>query len=598
MDFKNIAQLFEHTTTKNESKELFLYKKNNSWIGLTGKDIRIAVEDISFGLRSLGIEEKSNVAIMSNNSPRWAIADYGIICSSMTTVTIYPTLIETQVEFILNNSKSQLIFVENQEQYLKIKGIYDSCPDLKYIVFMDDSCENENDSLMNISSLFDKGKKYSESSEYSFDQMISTIESQDILTLIYTSGTTGIPKGVTLTHHNLLSNVKATLEVAEFNDDEIFLSFLPLSHVLERMGGHYTALAVGAKIYYAESIEKVPENLAETSPSIVVCVPRLFEKMYTKIIEGLKTAPKLKKSLFYWAISVGKKYSSLKLSQKPIGFSLCLKHKIANKLIYSKVKQKLGGNIKFFVSGGAPLSKEIGEFFSAVDITILEGYGLTETSPVLSVNSPPYDIKFGTVGKPLFNVEIKIADDGEILAKGPNVMTGYYNNKEATEEVFDQDGWFKTGDIGLIDDDGFLVITDRKKSLIVTSGGKNIAPAPIEGALSNSSYVEQIIVLGDKKNFISALIVPNFDALISFLKSLNIELSEPDALIEHEKVLELYDNEIHEAMKDFSNYEKVKKFTLLSKPFSIDKGEMTPKMSIVRKKVIENYSELINKMYE
>ena len=597
MNFINLAQMFEHTTNSNKNKELFFYKKSKDWIGLTGNDIRIAVEDISFGLRSLGIQEKSNIAIMSNNSPRWAMCDYGIMCSSMTVVTIYPTLIDKQVEFIINDSQSRAIFVENKSQLEKILNIRSQCSSLKYIVVMDDSLEKESDNQINMSTLFDQGNKFAQSCEYSFKDMISNTKGDDILTIIYTSGTTGVPKGVTLTHNNLLSNVNATLQVAEFTDNETFLSFLPLSHVLERMGGHYTAFSIGARIFYAENIEKVPENLSETNPTIVVCVPRLFEKMYSKIMDGLKTASKVKKTLFFWALLVGKEYSSKFIRQKPIPFSLKLKHKLADKLIYSKVKARLGGKIKFFVSGGAPLSKEIAEFFSSVDITILEGYGLTETSPVLTVNSPPHNIRFGTTGKPLHNVQIKIASDGEILAKGPNVMQGYYNNEDATKEVFDEDGWFKTGDIGMIDDEGYLSITDRKKSLIVTSGGKNVAPAPLEESIANSLFVEQVIVLGDKKNFISALIVPNFDALINHMKLNDINIVEPHALIEHDKVIELFEGEVNNAMSDFSNFEKVKKFTLLSQQFSIDRGEMTPKMSIVRKKVINNYSDIINKMY-
>ena len=596
MNFENISQVFLSTVEKHSSKELYFYKKNDSWIGLTGKDIKITVEDIAFGLRALGIEERSNVAILSNNSPRWAMCDYGIICSVMTTVTIYPTLLAQQIEFILRDSNSKAIFVENEEQFKKIKKI--SSEDLKYIIVMDDSLAEESDRVMNLSSLFDKGKLFSKNNNLLLSDMVNNIHSNDTLTLIYTSGTTGVPKGVVLSHENLLSNVKATLKVATFNENETFLSFLPLSHVLERMGGHYTAFSIGAIIYYAESIEKVPENITETHPTVVVCVPRLFEKMYTKIIEGLKTAPNLKRKLFYWALSVGKEYSSRTLNKEKISSCLSLKHKIANKLIYSKVKDKLGGRIKFFVSGGAPLSKEIAEFFASVDITILEGYGLTETSPVLTVNSPPLDIRFGTVGKPLFNVEIKIAEDGEILAKGPNIMKCYYNNEEATNEVFDSEGWFKTGDIGEIDTDGFLKITDRKKSLIVTSAGKNIAPAPLEGALTNSSYIEQALVIGDKRNFISALLVPNFESLENYLKSINNNLSDSNTIIDHEDTLKLFEDEVHKAMQDFANYEKVKKFELLPNLFSIEKGELTPKMSIVRKKVEQNYADLIDKIYE
>ena len=596
MNYKTISEMFVSTTERCSDKKLFYYKKDNDWVGLNGKDILITVEDISFGLRSLGIEANSNIAIISNNSPKWAMCDYGIICSTMSTVTIYPTLISSQVEFILQNSNSKLIFVENQEQLEKVNSIKSNCKDLNYIVVLDDSCKQESDDIMNFVTFLDKGKDFSQDCDISFSDMVNSVKEDDILTIIYTSGTTGVPKGVVLTHKNLLSNVEGTLKVAEFTNNETFLSFLPLSHVLERMGGHYTPFTIGATIYYAENMETIADNMVESSPTIVVCVPRVFEKIHAKFMQGIKSAPKIRQNLFNWALNVGSKYSNLKVSKQKIGFFLSLKHKIADKLIYSKVKARFGGKIKFFVSGGAPLSKHLAEFFAAVDITILEGYGLTETSPVLTVNSPT-DLKFGYVGKPLFNVNIKIADDGEILAKGPNIMTKYYRNEEATREVFDNDGWFHTGDIGIIDEDGFLKITDRKKSLIVTSGGKNIAPAPIELKLATSSFIEQVHVIGDKRNFLTALIVPNFDSLTSFLKNNGSDLKDPNALVDHPDVIELFNSEVDIAMSEFSNYEKIKKFTLLTEPFSIEKGEMTPKMSIVKKVVEQNYSELINKMY-
>ena len=596
MNYKNIADMFLGTTKNNSSKKLLVYKKNESWIALTGQDVKITVEDISFGLRSLGIEEKSNISILSNNSPKWAMCDYGIICSAMTTVTIYPTLISSQVEYILNNSNSKLVFVENQEQLVKIKECIDKLDDLKYIVVLDDSCKEETDHIFNFVTLLDKGKSFSQTSDYSFEDMISTIQDTDTLTLIYTSGTTGVPKGVVLTHKNLLSNVIGTLKVAEFTENETFLSFLPLSHVLERMGGHYTAFTVGATIYYAENMETIAANMVEAQPTIVVCVPRVFEKIHAKFIDGINSAPKIRQKLFYWALNLGKQYSNKIINKEKPSFLLKLKHKIADKLIYSKVKARFGGKIKFFVSGGAPLSKQLAEFFAAVDITILEGYGLTETSPVLTVNSPT-DLRFGSVGKTLFNVEVKIADDGEILAKGPNIMTGYYKDKKSTEEVFDNEGWFKTGDIGHIDNEGFLKITDRKKSLIVTSAGKNIAPAPIEVKLTSSSFIEQVHIIGDKRNYLTALIVPNFDSLKSYLKSKNNTISDINAIVTNEDVIGLYEKEIESAMVEFAKFETVKKFTLITEPFSIEKGEMTPKMSIVRKVVENNYSEIINGMY-
>jgi long-chain acyl-CoA synthetase len=596
MNYKNIADMFLGTTQKCSSKKLLVYKKNNTWISLNGQDVKITVEDISFGLRSLGIDKKSNISILSNNSPKWAMCDYGIICSSMTTVTIYPTLITNQIEFIIKNSNSELIFVENQEQLLKVKEVFNQCDDLKYIVVMDDSCKNETDYIINFVTLLDKGKAFTQNCDYNFEEMVNSIDENDVLTIIYTSGTTGVPKGVVLTHKNLLSNVDATLKVADFTSDETFLSFLPLSHVLERMGGHYTAFSVGATIYYAENMETIADNMVECKPSIVVCVPRVFEKIHTKFIEGVKSAPKIRQKLFYWALNTGKKYTELILNKENPSICLKIQHTIANKLIYKKVKARFGGNIKFFVSGGAPLSKELAEFFAAVDITILEGYGLTETSPVLTVNSPTA-LKFGYVGKPLFNVKIKIASDGEILAKGPNIMTGYYKNEDATKEVFDSEGWFKTGDIGYLDDDNFLKITDRKKSLIVTSAGKNIAPAPIEIKLTSSLYIEQVHIIGDRRNYLTAIIVPNIDSIKSYLSKININISDINSIIGNEEVVSLFTKEIDSAMVDFARFEKVKKFTLIAEPFSIEKGEMTPKMSIVRKVVENNYSEIINGMY-
>ena len=365
MNYKNIAEMFIGTTEKCSSKKLLVYKKNNNWVALNGKDVQITVEDISFGLRSLNIEQNSNIAILSNNSPKWAMSDYGIICSAMTTVTIYPTLIAAQVEFILKNSNSKLVFVENQEQLNKVKECFDSCDELKYIVVMDDSCDNETENIINFISLLDKGKEFSQNCELSFNDIVNSINEDDILTIIYTSGTTGVPKGVVLTHRNLIANITSILKVADFTLNERFLSFLPLSHVLERMGGHYTAFSIGATIFYAENMETIADNMVESKPTIVVCVPRVFEKIHAKFIAGVKSAPKIRQKLFYWALAVGKKYSLLTLSNKTPNLLLRFKHKIASKLIYSKVKARFGGSIKFFVSGGAPLSKELAEFFAA-----------------------------------------------------------------------------------------------------------------------------------------------------------------------------------------------------------------------------------------
>ena len=597
MNFSSISDMFVQVTDKYDDKNLYHYKDNNSWLGISGSKIRSSVESLSYGLRSLGVNVGDKVAIMSNNSPYWALSDYGIICSNSVTVSIYPTLIANQVEYILNDSGAKLIFVEDAMQLDKVNGIWENSKSLNHVVVLNDSYDGEDDRILNFNDLLIKGDNYKSKCDMKFIDMVKLSKLDSVLTLIYTSGTTGNPKGVVLTHGNLISNMEGIYKTQNFSDKDVFLSILPLSHVFERMGGHFTSFSNGCATYYAESIETVGENLAEVSPTYVLCVPRLFEKMYAKILGGLKNAPKIRQKIFWWGMGVGKKVFNLKISDKSVPPLLSFKHSIANKLVFSKVKTKLGGKLKHFISGGAPLPQEIAEFFAYAGIIILEGYGLTETSPVLT-NNTPNEFKFGTVGKQLHNVQIKIGDDGEILAKGPNIMQGYFNKDEETNEVIDQDGWFHTGDIGMLDDDGYLRITDRKKSIIVTSGGKNIAPAPLENAILLSSYVEQVVVLGDKRNFISALIVPSFDAINSYLNDRSITLDGNEAIIEHAEVLELINGEVESAMKSFSQYERVKKFVLSPRLLTIENGELTPKMSIVRKVVLSNFSDLIDTMYD
>jgi long-chain acyl-CoA synthetase len=489
-----------------------------------------------------------------------------------------------------------LIFIEDQDQYEKIKSIWSNCPSLKNIVILDNSDTGDTENVYTFNSFIEIGIEYSKLSDLTFDLLVNTAAPTDLLTLIYTSGTTGNPKGVMLSHENLIANMEGIGKLINFETDDVFLSFLPLSHVFERMGGHFTAFSRACTVYYAEGIEQVPANLQEVRPTIVLSVPRLYEKMHARIVEGLKSAPAARQKIFWWAIDVGRNYSMLSISGKKIPFILAVKHKIANKLVYSKVRERMGGRLKFFVSGGAPLSQAIGEFFAAAGITILEGYGLTETSPVLSSNSPEA-LRYGSVGKPLFNVEIKIDTDGEILAKGLSIMKGYYNNEEATKEAIDSEGWFHTGDIGEFDDDGYLKITDRKKNILVTSGGKNIAPAPMENVMVASPYIEQVVVIGDKRNFISALIVPAFESIESYLIDHDKAVASHAAIVEHSDVIALIGREVNKAMESFSKYERVKKFTLLPRLLTLEKGELTPTLKVVRRIVLSNFDEYVNSMY-
>ena len=588
--FNTIAELFKNTVNKYPNKELYYYKKGHDWSSINGKTILYTVTDIANAILGQGMLRGDKAGIISSNSPKWAMIDYGIICSGSATVSIYPTLIPSQIEYIINDSKLKVLFLENEDQLDKIKQVWSSCESLELIVMMNDSFEQEEEKVLRFASFLDLGMEYGKENPESFQNSLNSIKGDDLLTLIYTSGTTGNPKGVMLTHNNLVENVKATYRAQKFADNEVFLSFLPLSHVFERMCGHFSAFGIGAKTYYAESIEKVVDNTGEARPTILISVPRLYEKIHSKIVSGVDNAPKLKKILFNWSLSVGRK-ALLENNKKGIKYS------IANKLIFKKIQNKVfGGRVRNLISGGAPLSKDLAEFFGSLGLVILEGYGLTETSPIISCNTPD-SYRFGTVGKPLDNVEVKIAEDGEILCKGPNVMAGYFNKEKATREAIDSSGWFHTGDIGEFDSAGFLKITDRKKSLIVTSGGKNIAPAPIENAILNSIYVEQCIIIGDKKNFISCLIVPNFETLSEFLSKENVEISANQAIIEHKKTLNLFDKVIEGAMEKFSNFEKVKKYKVLPNLWTLEKGELTPSLKTVRRKIEENYKDEIDSMY-
>jgi long-chain acyl-CoA synthetase len=415
-----------------------------------------------------------------------------------------------------------------------------------------------------------------------------------VASIIYTSGTTGVPKGVILTHKNFISNVKTCSEILEFSYKDTVLSFLPLSHVLERMVT-FTYVYQGCTVGFAESLETVGENLLEIKPNIMVSVPRVFEKIYSRVMDTVLQSSSLKRKIFFWALKVGKNYGKRKLAKQPISGSLQFKRNLAHKLVFSKIIEKTGGKVRFFVSGGAPLSKDIAEFFYAIGLLILEGYGLTETSPVISVNTFE-NIKFGSVGKSIPGVEVEIAADGEILAKGPNIMKGYYKKEEETREAF-EGGWFHTGDIGHIDEEGFLVITDRKKDLIITAGGKNIAPQPIENILKTNPYISNIVVIGDRRKFVSALVVPEFEKLEEYARFNNIAFSSRSELVKNSHVVNFIQAEVERSTPGLASYEKIKKVALLDRDFEIEKDELTPTLKVRRNIVAEKYKAVIDALY-
>lgn len=592
MSYKTIAEMFIQCVEQFADNPAFFDKIDGEWQKKTYREAGDIVENLASGLASLGVQKGDKIAIISTNSSRWAFADYAITGLGAVTVTVYPTLTTPHMKYIFDDSETHYAFVGNKEQLDKTKSLIQECEHMKGYVLMDDS-DDDTDKVFGFSSLIERGKAYKESSDFDFKAIASTINPDDLLTLIYTSGTTGNPKGAMLSHNNLIANIKSGKKSIHIDESDVFLSFLPLSHVFERMVGHFSGLSSGGRVYYAESIDTVADNMGEIKPTIMASVPRLYEKMYAKIIDKVSNDPPLRQKIFWWAISVGKEaMPNICKNSRPSGW-LGFKFGLAEKLVFSKIKERVGGRLRFFVSGGAPLSQEIAEFFAAANIIILEGYGLTETSPVIT-NNRLEDVKFGTVGKPIDGVEVKIAEDGEIICRGENVMLGYYNNEAATRDVIDENGWFHTGDIGEFDEDGFLRITDRKKNIIVTSGGKNIAPAPMEIALIASKYIEQVVVLGDRRNFVSALIVVAQETLSEWANEQGID----GEIIQDERTDKLFENEVSKAMAGFAHYETVKKFKLVADEWSVESGELTPTLKVKRKVVEKKYADLIDSIYQ
>ena len=496
--FYTIPELYKYLTEDFGPKKggyAIQRKVDNVYKGITYPELKTETDAFGFGLAALGLKKGDSVALISENRPEWVYADFAMQMLGIVNVPLYPSLTSDSIEYILNDSESKAIIVSTGFQLNKVQKVLKNCKHLKYIIILNDHDDVAlTDNLFTFAQIQEKGKSIQHSNPDLLKKSAAEIKENDVCTIIYTSGTTGEPKGVILTHENIISNVNAVLDVYPITKDDIFLSFLPLCHIFERMAGYYTAFAAGCTVYYAESIEKVASNLLEARPTLMTSVPRLFERIQSRIIKNVESQSVTKQKIFYWALRIGKEYVSAQ-KKGSIPLALSAKHKVADKLVFHKLRERTGGRLRFFISGGAALSKELGEFFEAVGIKIVEGYGLTESSPVITANRFD-DYKFGTVGKPLPGVEVKIAPDGEILARGPNIMKGYYKKKKETEETI-INGWLHTGDIGTFDSDGFLMITDRKKHLFKTSAGKYIAPTPIENIFLASKYIDQFVLIGD-----------------------------------------------------------------------------------------------------
>ena len=593
--YRSVPDMLRSNAREFSSRLALKYRKQGAFVTLTYAAYYERALMVSRGLGKMGVKQGDRIAVLSENRAGWVIADMGILCTGSVTVPIYPTNTPEQIEYMINHSGAKIVFVSGKFQYGKLLKVRAAIPGVELVVSFERFLGDPGLPVTTFYQLSEIDSPITPEEKKEIEAKIDLIKQEDMLTLIYTSGTTGVPKGVMLSHNNILTNTRyMTEQSGAINENDVVLSFLPLSHILERTAGYYMTIRNGALLTFADSIEKVPENMMEIQPTVMVSVPRLFEKIYHRIFENAHQMPSVKKALFHWAVEVGKQYVAATYIHKHPSSLLNIKYALADKLIFSKVRARFGGRMKLFCSGGAPLDKNINEFFWVIGIPIFEGYGLTETSPAISFNNFAH-IRFGSVGFPLPETELKIAADGEILVKGPQIMLGYYNNPEATAEVF-QDGWLKTGDIGHIDE-GFVFITDRKKEIIITAGGKNIAPQPIENELKMDKYVSSAFVHGDRKPYITALIVPNIERLLEFAKERHIHYFELDDLVMHDPVQKLFEQRLADINSRLAPYETIKKFVLLPHDFSIEGGELTPTLKLRRKIIYEKYKHRIEDMY-
>jgi long-chain acyl-CoA synthetase len=588
---KTVSQLFINTVKSYPKDDIMMYKEEGKYKSISTKEFEDRVKHFSLGLKDLGLKAGNKLVIFSENRPEWVMTDLSVLCAGGITVPIYTSLVSDPIKYIIEDSDAKIVVCSDSELWKKIDPIKKDLKNIShYISFESETPEG----VLSYEEVLEKGKKINQDNPDLFEKMAMDVKPEDTASIIYTSGTTGEPKGVILSHANFLSNVTTVTEIIEFSKKDTVLSFLPLSHVLERMVT-LCYFYKGCSVAYVESLDTLIENLAEVCPHIMVSVPRIFERIYAGVMDNVLAGSGVKRKIFFWAIKVGKECSKRKFLNQEIPGGLRFKKNLAHKLVFSKIIAKTGGRVRFFVSGGAALSKDIAEFFDAMGLTILEGYGLTETSPVIAVNTFENQ-RLGSVGKPIPGVDVKIEDDGEILTKGPNVMKGYYKKEAGTKEVFEGE-WFRTGDIGHLDEEGFLYITDRKKDLIVTAGGKNVAPQPIEILIKTNPYIVNAVVVGDGRKFISALVVPDLVKLAEYAKAQNISFDKPEDLIKNDKVNDFVLSEIENFTPSLASFEKIKKIILLEKDFEIEKGEMTPSIKVKRNIVEEKYKDQIDSLY-
>ena len=569
-------------------------KRDGRWVDITHRELADRVQHLSLGLRAMGVAPGDRVAILSENRPEWAIADYACLTARCTDVPIYPTLPARQIEYILRDAGVCAILVSNAALLAKIVESRERLPALRHVIAFDPKLAGPG--VTPLAEVEARGAS-ARPDHPGWRTEAEATSPDDLATIIYTSGTTGDPKGVMLTHGNVASNVTTAVSLFAFAAGSDCLSFLPLSHIFERMFGHFCMLHTGVANNYAETIDTVPADMAGRRPHFRASVPRLYEKIYGRVLETVRNASAPRRALFAWARRVGEAWAERTIDRLPISPALALQRAVADRLVFATLRARTGGRITFFISGGAPLAPEIAKFFYAAGMPILEGYGLTETSPVIAVNTFEHQ-RLGTVGRAIPGVEVRIAPDGEILSRGPNIMRGYYGKPEATAEAIDAEGWFHTGDIGTLDPDGFLRITDRKKDLIVTAGGKNIAPQPIENLVKTCKFVANAVMLGDRRPFPILLVVPNPAPLLAWLARKGLPHGSLEELVTRAEVMQKLDREIRLVLRDLAHFEMPKKLLLLPRDFSVEGGELTPTLKVRRRIVEERHRAAIERLYQ
>jgi long-chain acyl-CoA synthetase len=580
---KTLFEFYYFALSNKPKKDAFTQKEDGKWVSLSSEEFIIKAKQFSTGLINLGLNKGDRAAIISNNRTEWHLTDLAVQQLGIINVPIYPNITEADYEYILNDCGSKIVFISDKDILDKILNIKDKVSSLEYIYTFNQVSGYKNYTELLVPDI----------NETVIDLAKKQVKEEDLATLIYTSGTTGNPKGVMLSHKNLVSNVLASEPRLPIGENQSCLSFLPLCHVFERMLD-YLYIYKSVSIYYAESIEAIGDNLKEVKPNMFATVPRLLEKVYDKIVAKGSDLSGIKKWLFFWALDLGLKYDPI-ISGGPW---YNIKLQLANKLIFSKWREALGGNVEAIVSGGAALQPRLARVFTAAQIPVLEGYGLTETSPVIGVNCLlPEGTMIGTVGKPLSNLDLKIAEDGEIILKGPSIMMGYYNKPDLTKEVIDEQGYFHTGDIGKLVDGKYLKITDRKKEIFKTSGGKYIAPQVMENKFKESRFIEQVMVIGEGEKMPAAFIQPDFLFLKDWCKRKGIPYSTNEEIVKNETIIDQYKKEMEELNSDFSNYEQIKRFEIVAQVWTIDNGELTPTLKLKRKNILAKNQELYKKIY-